>query len=200
MNEAESEQPFRVPYASINVLVVDDNPANREAFHTVIRPLGYSVFTADSGHKALELAARTLFSVILLDVRMPILNGLETALELRRIPFSKLTPIIFVSAYEETQVEVARKGIWGMTDFIFSPVNPEVLTWKVDAWVEFGIRQEMLRRQLARVMEAQEGLHELLGQTPIPQAEATQADARLAQAVRWLSQVLSDPIVPQTAL
>jgi CheY-like chemotaxis protein len=200
MTEAQAEQTFRVPYASINVLVADDHEANREAFQTVIRPLGYSVFLADSGKKVLELAARTPFSVILLDVRMPMMNGLDAAVELRRLPLSKFTPILFVSAHEETQVEVSRKGIPGMTDFIFSPVNPEVLTWKLDTWVEFGIRQEVLRRRMARVSEAQEALHEILGRTPIPLAEATVAEAQLAQAVRLLSRVLSEPIVPQTAL
>src|SRR5579872_4834905 len=95
-------------YSSISVLVVDDNPANREAFESVIRPLGYTLCLADSGKQALDLALRTKFVVILLDVRMPIMNGLETAVELRRMPFNRATPIIFVSAYEETQLEVSR--------------------------------------------------------------------------------------------
>jgi CheY-like chemotaxis protein len=199
MTEAQAELPLRVPYASINVLIADDHEANREAFQSVIRPLGYSVFLADSGKQVLELAARTPFSVILLDVRMPMMDGLDAAVELRRLPLSKFTPILFVSAYEETQVEVSRKGIPGMTDFIFSPVNPDVLTWKLDTWVEYGIRQEVLRRRMARVSEAQEGLHEILGKTLIP-ADAKEADAELAQAVRLLTRALADPRVHQTSV
>ncbi len=192
MNEPDSEQSPSTTYASINVLVVDDNPANREAFDSVIRPLGYSVFLADSGKKALELADRHLFSVILLDVRMPMMSGLETARELRKKPFSRSTPIVLVSAYEETQIEVSRAGLEGMIDFIFSPVNPEVLTWKVQTWVEVGIRQDLLRRQAARISEAQGALHEILEKTPTLQPQAKQAESRLAAAVRAFENVLAE--------
>ncbi len=191
MNEPGSGQSPSTSYSSISVLVVDDNPANREAFESVIRPLGYSLSMAASGKQALDLALRTKFAVILLDVRMPIMNGLETAVELRRMPFSRGTPIIFVSAYEETQLEVSRTGIAGMTDFIFSPVNPEVLTWKVHTWVEFALQHEMLKRQAARAAEGYEALHELLEKTPVPFTETKEANQRLGNALRGLVQALS---------
>lgn len=192
MNERDSQQSSSTTYASINVLVVDDNPANREAFEAVIRPLGYSVFVADSGKKALELADRYRFSVILLDVRMPMMSGLETARELRKKPFSRSTPIVLVSAYEETQVEVSRAGLEGMVDFIFSPVNPEVLTWKVETWVEVGIRQDLLRRHAAKISEAQGTLHEVLEKLPALQPEARQAEERLAAAIRGFENALAE--------
>lgn len=189
MNELDSPTPSPA-VAPINVLVVDDTPANREAFDSVIRSLGYSVFLADSGKKALDLAGRHCFSVILLDVRMPLMSGLETARELRKNPICRSTPIVLVSAYEETQLEVSRAGLEGMIDFIFSPVNPEVLTWKVQTWVEAGIRQNLLRRQAARICEAQGALHELLEKTPFLKSEAKQAEARLAAAIRGLEHAL----------
>jgi CheY-like chemotaxis protein len=179
-------------YSSINILIVDDNHANLEAFDSVIRPLGYTSFLADSGKKALELADQRRFNVVLLDVRMPVMTGLETALHLRKKPSGRTTPIIFVSAYDESDVEVSRSGVEGFASFVFSPVNPEVLTWKVQSWVEVSIRLEMCRRQASKVREAQEELQNILGKSPISEAAARQANARLATAVHFLTHSVSD--------
>lgn len=179
-------------FASINILIVDDNQANLEAFESVIRPLGYTTFLVDSGKKALELANYYRFSAILLDVRMPLLNGVETAVQLRQTPYGRTTPIIFVSAYEESHVQVSRSGVEGFVAFIASPVNPEVLTWKVQSWVEVSIRLEMCRRQTAKIREAQEELERILGRSPTPEAAARQANARLATAIRLLTQSVAD--------
>jgi CheY-like chemotaxis protein len=192
MGDFDPGQVPSVSYASINVLIVDDNPANREAFDSVIQPLGYTVHLAESGARALQLANRYRFSVALLDVRMPLLNGLETASELRKTPFNRSTPIIFVSAYEESHLDVSRSGLGGPINFIFSPVNPEILVWKVQGWIEVGIRQELLRRQVAKVSEAQETLHDLIGKTTAPSRELTQADERLASALRSVTASLSE--------
>src|SRR5690349_11979238 len=104
MSESAAHKPPSTPSPVLNVLVVDDNAGNRMAFESILAPLGYSVFTAESGQKALELAYRIHFAVVLMDVRMPIMNGIETAALVRRSPFTRATPIIFVSAHEGTVV------------------------------------------------------------------------------------------------
>jgi CheY-like chemotaxis protein len=185
---SEPGKPPSTSYASINILIVDDNPANLEAFDAVIRPLGYSAFLADSGVKALQLADLYRFSVIVLDVRMPVLSGLETAVELRKKRYGRLTPIIFISAYDESHLEVSRSGVEGFVAFVPSPVKPEVLTWKVQSWVEASLRMEMCRRQTAKVLEAQEELERVFSRSPIPEAAARQASARLSTAIRLLNQ------------
>ncbi len=192
MSTPSAQQPPATTFASINVLIVDDSPANREAFDSVVTPLGYSVFLAESGRRALEFADHRPFSVILLDVRMPVLNGLETAVELRKKPFTRTTPIVFVSAYEGTQVQVSRAGLGGFIDFVFSPVNPEILTWKVQTWVQLGIRQEMLRRQAARISEEHEALHKLLAAIPALEPKAREEQTRLASAIKAFVQILSE--------
>jgi CheY-like chemotaxis protein len=179
-------------YASINILIVDDNLANLEAFESVIRPLGYTTFLVDSGRKALELANYYRFSAILLDVRMPLMNGPQTAVQLRQTPYGRTTPIIFVSAYEESHLLVSRSGVEGFVSFVYSPVDPDVLTWKVQSWVEVSVRMEMCRRQTAKVREAQEELQKILGRSLIPEAAARQANARLATAIRLLTQSVAD--------
>lgn len=174
-------------YSSINILIVDDNQANLEAFESVIRPLGYTAYVVDSGRKALELANYYRFSVVLLDIRMPQMNGIETALQLRMTPFGRTTPIIFISAYEESHLQASRSGVEGFVAFLSSPVNPEVLTWKVQSWVQVSTRLEMCRRNAAKIREAQEELENILRRSPIPEAVARQAHARLATAVRLLT-------------
>jgi CheY-like chemotaxis protein len=179
-------------FASINILVVDDKPANLQAFESVIRPLGYTPYLADSGKMALELAALYRFAVILLDVRMPLMSGAETAVQLRKTTYGRTTPIIFVSAHEDSHLEVSRSGVEGFVAFLFSPVNPEVLTWKLQSWVEVSLRLHMYRRQTVKVREAQEELEKLLGKRPLPEAALRQANARLATAVRLLTQSVAD--------
>lgn len=84
-----------------SVLIVDDTAANLLAFSSVLEPEGYDLFTAKSGQEALMLALRQEFAVILLDVRMPGMDGIETATFLRA-GRGRFTPIIFVSAHDNT--------------------------------------------------------------------------------------------------
>src|SRR6185436_2524289 len=87
------------------VLVVDDRDANRYAFETVLEK-EFSVTLAASGKQALELCRREEFAVIVLDVRMPEMDGFETAEALRRNEKTRVTPIIFTSAYEQPMIGV----------------------------------------------------------------------------------------------
>lgn len=82
-------------------MIVDDTAANLLAFSSVLEPEGYDLFTAKSGQEALMLALRQEFAVILLDVRMPGMDGIETATFLRA-GRGRFTPIIFVSAHDNT--------------------------------------------------------------------------------------------------
>src|SRR5688500_17277247 len=112
------------------ILIVDDHPANRLAYETVLEG-GYTIFLAESGPQALELTRRVEFAVILLDVRMPEMDGYETAVQLRRRDTTRHTPIVFTSAIDQSLSHVNRGFGVGATDYIFSPVDPEFLKFKV---------------------------------------------------------------------
>jgi CheY-like chemotaxis protein len=188
---APEQAPTTSP-SSLNILVVDDNEPNRFAFESLLTKHGYSVFLAESGQKALELAYRFHFAVVLCDVRMPIMNGIEAAVLLRRNPFTRATPIIFISAYEETAVEAARSHLEGLVDYIFSPVNPEVLIWKVRTWADLYIKNEMLRRRAAQLSQAEEALYQFIQKTPVQDKDLREVEARLRTAVRSLMESLSE--------
>lgn len=140
-----------------SVLIVDDTPANLESFSSALAGEGYEIVGATSGQEALNLALRTEFSVILLDVRMPGMDGIETATFLRA-GRGRFTPIIFVSAFENTRLEVERGYLAGAIDYLFKPVDPELLKRKVAALVDFYLRNLEYKRRIEALVAANQGL------------------------------------------
>src|SRR5688572_9781990 len=133
----------------VNILVVDDLPDKRLAFQVVLDELGQNVVMADSGSSALrELLARE-FAVILLDVNMPDMDGIETAELIRQHSKTKHTPIIFVTAYAD-EMQTARGYALGAVDYILSPIVPEILRSKVRVFVDL-YRAQKRAQALARL-------------------------------------------------
>jgi CheY-like chemotaxis protein len=128
----------------VNILVVDDLPDKRLAFQVVLEELGQNLVMASSGAEALrELLARE-FAVILLDVNMPDIDGIETAELIRQHRKTRHTPIIFVTAYAD-EMQTARGYALGAVDYILSPVVPEILRSKVRVFVELYRAQRQAR-------------------------------------------------------
>jgi CheY-like chemotaxis protein len=141
------------PPPRARILIVDDTAANRSAFQAVLSDIA-DVVLASSGREALQILSVDDFAVILLDIRMPVLDGIETALLIRKRPYSRQTPIIFVSAYEKTPVEVAEGKFTGPIDYLFSPVDSEALRRKVGTLVELHLQGLETRRQLDEALRA----------------------------------------------
>jgi len=138
------------------VLVVDDNVANRAAFKILLET-DYTVVLAESGPQALDLSLREEFAVILLDVRMPVMDGFETAALLRQRERTHHTPIIFMSAFDQSVFQIKKGYVAGATEFLSSPVDEELLLFKVGAYAKLHHRNESMRRQiyhLNRMIEA----------------------------------------------
>jgi CheY-like chemotaxis protein len=129
------------------VLIVDDTPANRYAFQSVLEE-DYTIYLSSSGRRALELARQEEFAVILLDVRMPEMDGFETAELLRRMEKVRFTPILFTSAYDKTMGQLTRGYVAGATDYLFSPVDADLLKLKVATYAQIYLRSEALRLQI----------------------------------------------------
>lgn len=130
------------------ILVVDDHPANLLAFEIVLEK-DFSPYLAESGPQALELAERGDFSVILIDIRMPIMDGYETAIELRKREKTRHTPIIFTSAVESTPAQLLEGGLTvGAIDYLFTPVDPEFLRFKVSFYAQLHLQSKALQFQL----------------------------------------------------
>lgn len=139
----------------VRILVVDDNPNNQRAFEALLGELGASVVMAASGTDALRCVLEHDFAVILLDVKMPELGGLETAELIRERERSRHTPIIFVTAYEPEDAEIARGYALGAVDFLFKPIVPEILKSKVSVFLNLHGQANEIRVQAALLQNAQ---------------------------------------------
>jgi signal transduction histidine kinase len=130
----------------VNILVVDDDATKRFALRTILSPLDENIIEASSGADALRQLLRNEFAVVLLDVRMPIMDGFETAQLIRQRPRSELTPLIFVTALDQAETDMGRGYNLGAVDFVFAPVVPAILRAKVSVFVELYRAQQELRR------------------------------------------------------
>jgi diguanylate cyclase (GGDEF)-like protein/PAS domain S-box-containing protein len=133
------------------ILVVDDNPVKRVALRAMLTPLGYALVDAESGRAALAALETQTFALILMDVRMPTLDGFETARLCRQQRRGARTPIIFITALGGDEGEVASAYASGAVDFIFTPVVPDVLRSKVKAFVALYLQAAALQRSVESV-------------------------------------------------
>jgi signal transduction histidine kinase len=135
--------PESAPLAKI--LLVDDEPKSLFALQELLSMLGQNLMIAQSGEEALRLALKNDFAVILLDVRMPGIDGFETARLIRNRERSRLTPIIFLTAAADEMTSMFRGYEVGAVDYLMKPVVPEVLKSKVAVFVELFGKSERLR-------------------------------------------------------
>jgi two-component sensor histidine kinase len=128
-----------------DILVVDDLPEKHLAYHVVLEDLGQNLVAVTSGEDALKLLLEREFAVILLDVNMPGMSGLETAALIRGRRKSRHTPIIFVTAFAD-DVQTVEGYALGAVDYILAPVVPEILRAKVKVFVDlYRARAELAR-------------------------------------------------------
>jgi signal transduction histidine kinase len=127
-----------------NILIVDDLQEKLLVFNTILEELGQNLIMVRSGAEALREVLAREFAVILLDVNMPDIDGLETARLIRRYKRSAHTPIIFITAYAD-EMQTAQGYSLGAVDYILSPVVPDVLRQKVRVFVDLYQMQQRTR-------------------------------------------------------
>src|SRR5438309_67936 len=142
----ETAVPASLPIERSNILIVDDRLDKRVVFRTILERLDQNIVTASSGEEALRWLLDNESAVILLDVNMPGMDGLETAELIRSRRKSAHTPIIFITAFAD-EMHTARGYSLGAVDYILSPVVPNVLRSKVKALVQLHQLNAELRRR-----------------------------------------------------
>ncbi len=151
----ESAAAAPAPDDKVNILLVDDQPANLVALEAMLQGLGQNLIRAESGREALKWLLTHDFAVILLDVKMPDMDGFETAALIRQREKSRHTPIIFLTAADQSQSQAVRGYSVGAVDSLVKPVVPEFVRSKVAVFVELAKKSELLRRQ-AQMLRANE--------------------------------------------
>ncbi|MEY2495395.1 MAG: hypothetical protein QOJ45_1887 [Verrucomicrobiota bacterium] len=139
--------PAELADEKVSILIVDDRPDKLLAHETVLADLNQNLVRATSGKEALRCLLKQDFAVILLDVNMPGMDGFETAALIRQRMRSETTPIIFISAVNDTETHVSRGYSLGAVDYILTPVVPEILRAKIAVFVDLFKKTEQVKRQ-----------------------------------------------------
>src|SRR6185437_16264537 len=143
----------------INILVVDDREDNLLSIEAILQKDEYNIIKANSGRAALKvLLTRHDFSLILMDVQMPDMNGLETATIIYERDKLKGIPIIFITAYSNDEEYIFKGYKMGAVDYIYKPINPELLRAKVSVFVELYRKNEQLLSHEKRLLAANKSL------------------------------------------
>ena len=131
----------------INILMVDDSPTNLLALETILQAPDRNLVRADSGDDALRFLLDNEVAVILLDVFMPGIDGLDTAALIRSREKSRNIPIIFLTADSTGGRHLSRGYSLGAVDYIVKPIEPDVLRSKVGVFVELFKKTREVQRQ-----------------------------------------------------
>ena len=169
-----------------NILLVDDRAEDRAALEVVLAPLGQNLILAESGQDALRQILKAEFAVILLDVQMPLMDGLETARLIRQRERSKSVPIIFITGAAVTGDERFKGYETGAVDYLLKPVIPDILRGKVRVFVDL-YRLKADREEQIRALAA---VNQALLESMAERDRAEQERAKLATEVKILSGLL----------
>src|SRR6267378_307644 len=140
-----SQAGTEAPDARASILLVDDREENLAVLELILKDFDCDLVTARSGQEALKILFDQDFAVILLDVRMPGMDGFETAEFIRQRQRSKNTPIILITAADVSSDQIIRGYSAGAVDFIFKPFVHQLLAAKVRIFIELFRKSEKLR-------------------------------------------------------
>jgi PAS domain S-box-containing protein len=141
----------------VNILIVDDEPKNLKVLEAILDDPGYRLVRAASAEGALLALLAHEFALLILDIRMPGLTGIELAQMIRARKKTANVPIIFVTAYSDEDQQIIESYETGAVDYVKKPVNSSILRSKVRAFAELYRRQrdlEQANRTLAAVVES----------------------------------------------
>lgn len=169
----------------VNILLVDDDPRNLDVLESILDLPGYRLVRARSAEQALQSLIQESFALLVLDVRMPEMSGLELAQLIKQRKKTQHLPIIFLTAYYREDEHVLQGYDAGAVDYLSKPCNPAVLKSKVAAFVELyrinrALQEEIAERRVAeqRVAERTAQVDQLVRQLRALAAELTQAEQR----------------------
>jgi PAS domain S-box-containing protein len=149
----------------VKILLVDDTPDNLVSLEAALDALGQELVLARSGTEALRHLLDADFAAILLDVKMPDMDGFQTAELIRSRKRSRHTPILFLTGYRSDE-HLFRGYDLGAVDFLFKPIVAEILRSKVGVFVELSRNTALLRRQTEVLGKAEQKFRSLLEAAP----------------------------------
>jgi len=160
MTDAQTDPPSAgypdLPSQRVKILLVDDRQDKLLALSSIFDGQDLELVTALSGREALRLVLAHEFAVILLDVSMPIMDGFETAALIRQRKHSKHVPIIFITAFNDTETHALCGYSLGAVDYMYAPVVPDVLRAKVAVFIDLFRKNRDINRRSALLRQEAE--------------------------------------------
>lgn len=145
--------------SDIKILVVDDREDNLFSIETLLEKDNFTIVKANSGRAALKILLNQHdFSLILMDVQMPDMNGFETATIIYERDKLKQIPIIFITAHNQEEENIFKGYRMGGVDYIYKPINPELLRTKVGVFVELYRKNHQLAAHEQQLLAANKSL------------------------------------------
>ncbi len=185
------------PEHRVKILLVDDQQENLLALEAVLEGLGQELVQASSGTEALRKLLESDFAAILLDVKMPGMDGFECAALIRQRDRSKDTPILFLTAYRNDE-HLDRGYNMGAVDYLLKPIVPEILRSKVSVFVELKRKNDLLKqknqeleRSIAERVRIEEDIRRLNAELEQRVAERTEELSRTNEELRQFAYVAS---------
>jgi PAS domain S-box-containing protein len=131
---SSAEEQLRRRHAGKRILVAEDEPINQEVVRMLLESVGLQVDVANDGAEAVEMVGRNVYALVLMDMQMPTLDGLDATCKIRLMPNGFAVPILAMTANAFSEDE-ARCREAGMNDFMSKPVDPEKLFATLLLWL-----------------------------------------------------------------
>lgn len=149
------------------ILIVDDRPENLLVLESILETLDIEIITSMSGEETLQKVMDDDFTIIILDVQMPGMNGFEIAKYLRGVEKTKYIPIIFVTAISKDEEYIFQGYEVGAVDYLFKPVEPHILKSKVAVFLQLQQQKNIIKKQAEELQQKINEVKVLRGILPI---------------------------------
>jgi signal transduction histidine kinase len=178
------------PKSDIKILVVDDREDNLFSIEAILEKDQYTIIRANSGRAALKiLLTEHDFSLILMDVQMPDLNGFETATIIYERDKLRNIPIIFITAYSNDEDYAFRGYKMGGVDYIYKPINPDLLRAKVSVFVELYRKNRQLQLQEKRLLATNISLQKEIEERKLSEEKVHRLNEQLTENNTYLKEM-----------
>jgi signal transduction histidine kinase len=175
------------------ILLVDDREDNLLSIETIFEPDGYKFVKANSGRQALKvLLSEYDFALILMDVKMPNLNGFETASLIYEREKLKHIPIIFITANNFGDENIYKGYQSGAVDYIYKPINPDVLRAKVSVLIDLYKKNRQLLAQEQRLVAINKSLEIEIKERKASEEKIKQLNRQLLENIASLESANKD--------
>jgi len=175
------------------ILLVDDREDNLLSMETILEPDGYELIKARSGREALKILLNEFdFAMILMDVKMPNLNGFETAALIYEREKLKHIPIVFITANNYGEENMFKGYRTGAVDYIYKPINPDLLRTKVSVFIDLYTKNHQLIAQEQKLLAINKSLENEINERKMSEEKVKELNRRLLENIDHLESANKD--------